>query len=64
MDGELVGTVAYIRINDTTLELFRVSVDVRLRQKRLAQQLVERIENVADTLGVNILKATMNYIEI
>merc|ERR1712243_241380 len=57
VDGEVVGTVAYIRINDTTLELHRVSVDVRLRQKRLAQQLVERIENVAATLGVNTLKA-------
>merc|ERR1712080_605485 len=57
VDGEVVGTVAYIRINDTTLELFRVSVDVKFRQKRLAHQLVERVEQVAATLGVNSLKA-------
>jgi len=55
-EGVVVGTVAY-HIQDSTLEIFRLSVDKECRKLGVARQLMSKIEEVARDEGCSIVRA-------
>ena len=52
-----MGTVAY-EIKEKILEIFRLSVDKKLRQKGTAAELIARIVEVARKQGCDVVTAT------
>merc|ERR1712080_248834 len=56
-EGRVVGTVGWVRENDSTIEVCRVSVDATMRRQTVARRMVARVERVAASLGANKLKA-------
>jgi len=51
VDGLVVGTVAYSKVNGESVEIFRLSVDAQCRKLGIAKKLVEEVAKVAKAHG-------------
>merc|ERR1719474_1900503 len=64
INEKIVGTVAYIFRSEKTIEVFRVSIDKRIRKAGIAAKLMIKIEDVAKEMGVKVIVAETSSAQV
>jgi len=60
LEGIVVGTISYKKVNNDSVEIFRLSVDQRFRKLGIARKLVQTVKEIGAKNGYTFMMAVTN----